>query len=61
LSFLCSIIVILKISKINRPDEEKTDLGGLVDNVEVVLPVVIDRMTVLAGEFELIVAITSTN
>jgi len=43
--------VLLKKSRVSRPEEEETDLEDLTDFAEVILPAVVDRMEILEGEF----------
>lgn len=43
---------------VKGPDAEEAGLGGLVDTAEVVLPAVVDRVTIFVGELGLIARIT---
>jgi len=43
--------VLLKTSRVSRPEEEGADLESLVDIADVILPAVVDRVVILEGEF----------
>ena len=43
--------MLLKTSRVSRPEGEEADLEGLVDIAEVILQAVVDRMVILEGKF----------
>jgi len=43
--------VLLKTSRVSRPEEEEADLEGLVNIAEVILPAVVDWVVILEREF----------
>jgi len=43
--------VLLKTSRVSRPEEEETDLEDLTDIAELILPAVVDRVEILEDEF----------
>jgi len=42
--------VLLKTSRVSRPEEEEADLEDLPDITEAILPAVVDRVEILVGE-----------